>query len=226
MNATDKTIDTSAVSKLIEHVFPLRDKSQCFPYDDQTTGFVKSLGVNDPEEFLDTLINEGILEEPLLGKLRFTQYGYQVGGSMNPETKKQETKSTGTTNTGAQNTGTTVPNTIPGTSKQAGDTQTQLPYIDDVLPSGEQFSYPLLDVFLGEVNSKEGDLEHAEIITGSFGDSACLCLNGVWYRSSSQAILGQIKKLLELGKIPVRVNVARATGKTGRVYHTLRGKRA
>ena len=42
--------------------------------------------------FLNSLLEEGIIEEPFLGKLRFTVYGYQlIGGSMKPETKNIET---------------------------------------------------------------------------------------------------------------------------------------
>jgi hypothetical protein len=85
------------------------------------------------------------------------------------------------------------------------------------------FSLPLLDVFLAGEKSKEAVLEETEIISGSYSDFARLKLDGKEFRSNSKTVMSQVKKLLELEMIPVRVCVATKTAKSGRTYHTLRG---
>ena len=66
--------------------------------------------------------------------------------------------------------------------------------------------------------------EEAEIINGSYSDFARLILDGEEFRSNSKTVVLQVKKLLELEMIPVKVCVAEMVGKSGREYHTLRGK--
>jgi hypothetical protein len=98
-----------------------------------------------------------------------------------------------------------------------------IPDISDILPDGDMFSLPLLEKFLAGEKSKNGVLEETEIINGSYSDFARLKLDGEEYRSNSKTVIAQVKKLLELEMIPVKVCVAEKIGKSGRTYHTLRG---
>ena len=112
---------------------------------------------------------------------------------------------------------------IINTSVQDADTNKSIPSIEDVLPDGDAFTHPLLEVYLDGGKKKEAVLERAEVIDGSYGESVVLMLDGESYRSNSKAIIGQVKKLLEMDCIPVKVCVAQVTGKSGRKYYTLRG---
>ena len=57
------------------------DKDKCFDWNSSLQGFVKtSLGKHDPESFLQGLVDDGILEEPVLGKLRFTYKDLNLKG--------------------------------------------------------------------------------------------------------------------------------------------------
>jgi hypothetical protein len=103
------------------------------------------------------------------------------------------------------------------------ETRDKIPSIEDILPDGEVFSYPLLDEYLGGSEKKEGVLEEAVVVNGGFGESVTLKLDGNMFRSNSKTVVGQVKKLLELKEIPVRVSVAYLVGKSGRKYFTLRG---
>ena len=108
------------------------------------------------------------------------------------------------------------------TIKKADDRQN----INDVLPSNEGFGYPLVEEYIGDGDMKKGVLEDAEVIEGSYGESVTLKLDGEWYRSSGSVILKEIKALVERNLIPengLNVYVSKVKGKTGRVYHTLRG---
>lgn len=107
---------------------------------------------------------------------------------------------------------------------QNADDNKSIPSIEDVLPDGDAFGLPLLDSFLGGEKIKAAVLEEAEVINGSYSDFAKLKLDGTEYRSNSKTVVAQVKKLLELEMIPVQVNVAEMTGKSGRSYYTLRGK--
>jgi hypothetical protein len=128
------------------------------------------------------------------------------------ENMKEEPKNN--ENTSTQNTGI-----------QKADTNKSIPSIMDILPDGDVFTYPLLDEFLGSKEEKEAVLEEAEVINGSYGESVSLKLNGENFRSNSKAVIAQVKKLQELDAIPVKVNVAQLTGRSGRKYFTLRGKK-
>jgi len=99
----------------------------------------------------------------------------------------------------------------------------KIPSIEDILPNGEVFSHPLLEEFLGGAEKKQAVLTEAEIITGGYGESVTLKLDGNMYRSNSKTIVHQVKTLQDMKKIPIRVNVAQVKGKTGRTYFTLRG---
>jgi len=110
------------------------------------------------------------------------------------------------------------------TGVQKADDNKSIPSIEDVLPDGDAFGLPLLDSFLGGEKIKTAVLEEAEVINGSYSDFAKLKLDGTEYRSNSKTVVAQVKKLLELEMIPVQVNVAEMTGKSGRNYYTLRGK--
>ena len=110
------------------------------------------------------------------------------------------------------------------TGVQKADDNKSIPDISDILPDGDMFSLPLLEKFLAGGKSKEAVLEETEIVNGSYSDFARLKLDGVEYRSNSKTIVSQVKKLLELEMIPVKVCVAEMVGKTGRKYYTLRGK--
>ena len=109
--------------------------------------------------------------------------------------------------------------------QKADANKSNIPSIQDILPDGNAFSYPLLDHFLGSREEREAVLESAEILNGSYGESVALKLDGEDFRSNSKAVIGQVKQLLELEAIPVKVNVAQLVGKSGRKYFTLRGKR-
>jgi hypothetical protein len=99
----------------------------------------------------------------------------------------------------------------------------KIPTIESVLPSGEVFSYPLLEEFLGGGEKKQAVLQEAEIITGGYGESVTLKLDDNIFRSNSKTIVRQVKQLQDLGVFPVRVNVAQVKGKSGRRYFTLNG---
>ena len=73
------------------------------------------------------------------------------------------------------------------------------------------------------VEKKEGVLEFAEVIKGSYSEFANLTLDGKSFRSNSKTVVAQVKQLQELKSIPVKVIVAQVTGKSGRKYFTLNG---
>jgi hypothetical protein len=130
------------------------------------------------------------------------------------ETKNMETETKNNENTSTQSTGI-----------QKADTNKSIRDINDVLPDGTIFLDPLLDKFLDGREEGEAVLEEAEVINGSYGESVSLKLDGEKYRSNSKAVIAQVKMLQELEAIPVKVNVAQLTGRSGRKYFTLRGKR-
>ena len=88
------------------------------------------------------------------------------------------------------------------TGIQEADTNKSIPSIEDVLPDGDAFTHPLLEVYLDGGKKKEAVLERAEVIDGSYGESVVLMLDGESYRSNSKAIISQVKKLLEMDCIP------------------------
>jgi hypothetical protein len=110
------------------------------------------------------------------------------------------------------------------TSIKKAEDRDKIPSIESVLPDGEVFSYPLLEVFLGGGEKKQAVLEQTEIISGGYGESVTLKLDGENYRSNSKTIVRQVKQLLDMSMIPVRVNVGVITGKSGRKYFTLNAK--
>jgi hypothetical protein len=197
--------DAKAINALAEYTFSQRDKDLCFPWTDSLEKYIEGLGISSPASWIDTLILDGILCEPILGRLRFSQYGFSIqdkGDIHMEETKKQ----TGTSNTG----------TDAGVSGN-------IPDINELLPSGGSFSYPKLDTFLGMDEKKDAILEEIELLEGSFGKSSALKLDGNWYHSSSEAIRKQCDQLVKINKFPIRVRVAKVRGKNGRIFHTLRG---
>jgi hypothetical protein len=106
--------------------------------------------------------------------------------------------------------------------KEADDRQS----INDVLPTDIGFGHPLLEVYLDGSNRRKGVLEEAEIINGSYGESATLKLDGNWYRSGGSVILKEVRALLERDLLPengLSVCVAKERGQSGRAYYTLRG---
>ena len=115
---------------------------------------------------------------------------YEVKRNMKHETKNQDSGIQNTESSIKENTSTM------DTSIQGAGTNKSIPSIEDVLPDGDVFTYPLLEEFHGGKEKKEAILERAEIITGSYGESAALKLNGENYRSNSKAIVSQVKKLL------------------------------
>jgi len=112
---------------------------------------------------------------------------------------------------------------IINTSVQDADTNKSIPKIIDVLPDGEMFTLPLLEQYLEGAEKKEGVLEFAEVVKGSYSEFAKLTINGKDFRSNSKTVVSQVKQLLDLKKIPVQVVVAQVTGKSGRNYFTLNG---
>ncbi|GAI20727.1 unnamed protein product, partial [marine sediment metagenome] len=101
------------------------------------------------------------------------------------------------------------------------------PFVDisDIIPSGEGYSYPKLDVFLDGERKKEGILTQAQILAGDFGESCTLYLDDVWFHCSSPVVLRQIKLIIDRGIFPIRVRVASVDSKKtpGYTYYTLAG---
>ena len=110
------------------------------------------------------------------------------------------------------------------TGVQKAEDNKSIPSIEDILPDGDMFSLPLLEHFLDGEKSKEAVLEETEIVNGSYSDFARLKLDSKEFRSNSKTVVAQVKKLLELEMVPVKVCVAEMTAKSGRKYYTLRGK--
>ena len=100
----------------------------------------------------------------------------------------------------------------------------EIPDINEVIPSSGIFTYPLLEEFLGDSNTRPSILNEVEFVEGQYGESVGLKLKDTWYRSSSKAILDETKRLQETNNLPCRVYVTKKRGKTGRIYHTLRGE--
>ena len=138
-----------------------------------------------------------------------------IGGKRKMKNEKKTNESV-SKNTDSKN-DTTNPSII------EADDINKIPSIEDILPNGEVFSHPLLEEFLGGAEKKQAVLTEAEIITGGYGESVTLKLDGNMYRSNSKTIVHQVKTLQDMKKIPIRVNVAQVKGKTGRTYFTLRG---
>ncbi len=136
--------------------------------------------------------------------------------NMKTETKNQDSV-INNTESNKENT------SIKDSGVQKADDNKSIPDISDILPDGDMFSLPLLDEFLAGEKKKQAVLEETEIINGSYSDFARLKFNGKEFRSNSKTVVSQVKKLLELEMIPVRVCVAEKIGKSGRKYYTLRG---
>jgi hypothetical protein len=150
------------------------------------------------------------------------QYSKNFGGNKNMKT---ETKNQDSVNNNSNITESKIENTsIKNSGVQKADDNKSIPCIEDVLPDGDAFGLPLLDNFLNGEKMKQAVLEEAEIINGSYSDFARLSLDGVEYRSNSKTVVSQVKKLLELEMIPIKVSVGEMIGKTGRKYYTLRGR--
>ena len=76
-------VDNKAICELETYIKDQRDKDNCFPWSNTLEGFIKTrLRKHDPEGWIEMLISEGILEEPSLGRLRFTYNGLKVGENM------------------------------------------------------------------------------------------------------------------------------------------------
>ena len=108
------------------------------------------------------------------------------------------------------------------TSKEASSID-EIPDINDVLTSSGIFSYPLLEEFLNGEEQRSSILNEVEFVTGKYGPTVGLRLEDTWYRSGSNTILDETRKLYESKNIPCNVCVAKRQGKNGRIYYTLRG---
>jgi hypothetical protein len=212
--------------KLYEYAQRLMGKENWFEWTEQLEEYVKQeLGVHDPYGYLQDMVQQGVLIEPTLGRLQFAGKGLLLKGDrkMKDEPKTEGSKPSGKGGTVSKDTqGALDASTEETGIKKADDRQN----IRDVLPSDVGFGYPLVEEFIGDEDRKNGVLEDAEIIHGSYGESATLKLDGEWYRSGGSVILKEVKALLERDLIPeqgLSVCVAKERGKSGRIYHTLRG---
>jgi hypothetical protein len=225
-------MENKAICELETHIRDHRDRDGCFLWSSSLEGFIKSkLQKHDPEGWLEMLISEGILEEPILGRLRFTYKELKIGENMKNENKssKEETK-------GEVSKTITNDETVPQDTKEPQGTTTntdnggngldadeKLTDASDVLTSSGKYDYPLLEEFLGDEPRKQGILKGIEIIEGKHGESPRLKINETVYRSSSSVILDECKQLLEKDLFPYRICVEKRHGKNGNVFHTLRG---
>lgn len=92
------------------------------------------------------------------------------------------------------------------------------------------FEAPLIKEYLEGADCRDGLLEGCELQESGFGEFAFLSIsdgNGgsaVSYRSNSDAIIDQVRKLLEFhDRFPVWVHVARKKNKSGQEYYSLIG---
>lgn len=65
-------IKNAEIRKIVKYTSGKTDEENCFPWDEDLENFVRTvLKKNNPEEYIQFLVEHGILEEPVLGKLRY-----------------------------------------------------------------------------------------------------------------------------------------------------------
>ena len=224
-----KDIENKAIIELETYSKAFQDKKRCFPWSSNLEGFVETkLRKHDPEGWIEMLISEGILEEPVLGRLRFTYNGIKLGENMN-EIKKSSNEVKGEVSNKTEESKPAVEDTKntqetrtknDGNGTDAGETITDA---SEVLTGSGKYDYPLLEEYLGDLPRKQGILSEVEIIDGVHGESSRLTLDDTVYRSSSSVILDECKQLQKGNLFPYRVCVEKIHGKKGNVFHTLNG---
>jgi len=168
----NEAIDEKTVRKLFQHTYEQRDETNCFPWTEPLQDFVAtSLGKDDPCGFIELLIQKGILEEPILGKLRFVDVEFFIGEkTMSEEKVEGSDKKPSKENDASKQ----------DASKKAGTPiQATLTDAKEVISDGSDFKLPLLGVFLKGEREKVAVLKGARIATGQFGPFVVLDLEAL-----------------------------------------------
>jgi hypothetical protein len=194
------------------------DKDGCFPFSDALEGYVKiQLKKDNPTDWLESLITEGILDEPILGKLCFTNRRSKVKEVRNMENVKEKEESVKDSSKKED----AVKDTTVSNKADASDETTTITDARDVISSSGDFSLPRLEEYLGDAPNKEAVLTSARMVSGKYGPTAILNFEGQEFRSGGEVIVDQATTLIDDGRFPFKVDVKKVTGKTGRTYYSL-----
>jgi len=168
----NENIDATSVRKLQRYIMNKRDEENCFLWSDDLEGFIgKRLGLSDPTGFIESLLNQGVLEEPVLGKLRFTGDSNNI--KEEEKNMKKNEQSEGTSKVSSED-GDAVQKPA---SKEAGTIeQAMLTDAREVISDSSDFKLPKLSEYLGDEDEKEGVLEGVRWVKGKFGLTAILDL--------------------------------------------------
>jgi hypothetical protein len=173
---TDHDIDHDSVKLcglLYNKVKGDLDKDSCFLWDENLDYWIKvTLHIDDPVGWLESLIQDKVLEEPILGHLRFIGLKGALYDAQSKEVKymakqEKETERPSVKKDAAS---------ITASKDAATSKQTTLTDASEVISSSSDFKLPKLNEFLGDMDEKEGILWNARIVKGKFGLTAILDL--------------------------------------------------
>jgi len=215
------TNDAALICKLKDYASSQMDNNGFFPFNEALEGYIKvQLKKDDPTDWIESLISEGILDEPILSKLCFTNRSskkkevLEMSEVENIKEKEEPVKDS------SEKEDTVKDNTVSHKAAPSSGTTT-ITDAHDVISTSGDFSLPKLSEHLGDLEHKEAILTSARIVNGKYGETAILNFEGQEYRSGGEVIVKQVKQLIDDSRFPYKVDVKNVTSGTGRPYYSL-----
>jgi hypothetical protein len=204
--------DTERVLSALHDYYKNRlNEDRCFEWDDGTEEILSKHGVKDPPGFLNDLVNTNVLEEPILGWLRFPGSFYTI---------KDEKEKSEMVEERSMKEETVQDEPVQGEDNNT-NRQSCLTKASDIIQSSKGFGYPLIQEYLDNGETRTGIMSDARLVNGKYGESALVCIDQEWYRTGSKVFLEHVKALVQDDKFPYEVTVKQLKGKTGRTYYSL-----